>query len=110
MVRGLKFWIKIEEGLYYQCSENKCADQLRGYREADLRLCSCICKKSVFSRRGSNMKTIIVFKPGKRMPARLKYNIMRTCLCDNNPITTHYHKVNLGEQGFMFVFYFGSKT
>ena len=26
-------------GLYYLCSENKVADQLRGYREADLRLC-----------------------------------------------------------------------
>ena len=27
------------EGLYYLCSENKGADQLRGYREAELRLC-----------------------------------------------------------------------
>ena len=25
--------------MYYPCSENKDADQLRGYREADLRLC-----------------------------------------------------------------------
>ena len=33
------------EGLYYPCSENKGADQLRGYREADLRLCFRICKK-----------------------------------------------------------------
>ena len=41
------------EGLYYPCSENKGADQLRGYREADLRLCFCICKKPVFSLRGS---------------------------------------------------------
>ena len=32
------------EGLYYLCSENKGADQLRGYREADLRLCFRICK------------------------------------------------------------------
>ena len=39
MARGLKFWIKEVEGLYYPCSENKGADQLRGYREADLRLC-----------------------------------------------------------------------
>ena len=43
----------MEEGLYYPCSENKGADQLRGYREADLRLCFRICKKPVFSRRGS---------------------------------------------------------
>ena len=39
--------------MYYPCSENKGADQLRGYREADLRLCFRICKKPVFSQRGS---------------------------------------------------------
>ena len=33
----------------YLCSENKGADQLRGYREADLRLCFCICRTLVFS-------------------------------------------------------------
>ena len=49
MARGLKFWIKEIEGLYYLCSENKGADQLRGYREADLRLCFRICKMLVFS-------------------------------------------------------------
>ena len=53
MARGLKFRIKIEDGLYYPCSENKGADQLRVYREADLRLCFRISKKPVFSRRGS---------------------------------------------------------
>ena len=37
--RSLKFRIYVEEELYYPCSENKDADQLRGYREADLRLC-----------------------------------------------------------------------
>ena len=30
--------------MYYPCGENKGADQLRGYREADLRLCFRICK------------------------------------------------------------------
>ena len=40
MDRGLKFrFFFLIEGLYYLCSENKGADQLRGYREADLRLC-----------------------------------------------------------------------
>ena len=39
--------------MYYRCSENKGADQLRGYHEADLRLCFRICKKLVFSQRGS---------------------------------------------------------
>ena len=46
----------VVEGLYYPYSENKGADQLRGYREADLRLCFRICKKPVFSQRGSNRK------------------------------------------------------
>ena len=53
VARSLKFRIKEVEGLYYPCSENKGADQLRGNREADLRLCFRICKKPVFSRRGS---------------------------------------------------------
>ena len=40
--------------MYYPCSENKDADQLRGYREADLRLCFRPCKLLVFSRTGSH--------------------------------------------------------
>ena len=46
--RSLKFRIYVEEELYYPSSENKGADQLRGYREADLRLCFRICKLLVF--------------------------------------------------------------
>ena len=38
--------------MLYLCSENKGADQLRTYREADLRHCFRICKKPVFSRCG----------------------------------------------------------
>ena len=49
MARGLKFRIQKEEGLCYPCSENKGADQLRGYREADLGLCFRIYKNPVFS-------------------------------------------------------------
>ena len=46
--RGLKFWIEKVDGFYYLCSQNKGADQLRSYPEADLRLCFCICKMLVF--------------------------------------------------------------
>ena len=49
MARVLKFRINKEEGSYYLCSENKDADQLCGYREADLRLCFPICKMLLFS-------------------------------------------------------------
>ena len=38
MARSLKFWSYVEEELYYPSSENKGADQLRDYGEADLRL------------------------------------------------------------------------
>ena len=39
--------------MYYPSSENKGADQLRGHREADLRLCFRICRLLVFPRGGS---------------------------------------------------------
>ena len=45
--------MKVVDGLYYPYSENKGTDKLRGYREADLRLCFRIFKKPIFSRRGS---------------------------------------------------------
>ena len=49
MARDLNFRIQKVEGLYYPCSENKGADQLCGYRTADLRLCFRINNKPVFS-------------------------------------------------------------
>ena len=39
---------KVVEGLYFPCSENKGVDQLRGYHEADRRLCFRICKIAAF--------------------------------------------------------------
>ena len=48
MARSLKFWSLAEEEMYYLSSENKGADQLRGYREADLRLCFRLCRLLVF--------------------------------------------------------------
>ena len=46
--RSLKFRI-LSRGGTALSSENKGADQLRGYREADLRLCFGICRLLVFS-------------------------------------------------------------
>ena len=51
--RSLKFRSKVQEELYYPSSENKGADQLHGYREADLRLCFRICRLLVFPWGGS---------------------------------------------------------
>ena len=52
LARSLKFRIKVVKELYCPYCENKGADQLRdqlsGYREADLRLCFRICKKTGF--------------------------------------------------------------
>ena len=47
---------EVEEKLYYPCSENKGADQLRSYCEADLRLCFRIDKNLIFSQCGSFKK------------------------------------------------------
>ena len=51
--RSFKFQIYVEEELYYPSSENKGADQLRGHREADLRLCFRLCRLLVFPWGGS---------------------------------------------------------
>ena len=48
------------EELYYPSSENKGADQLRGYREADLRLCFRICRLLVFPWGGSFVCEVVV--------------------------------------------------
>ena len=40
-------------------SENKGADQLRGYREADLRLCFRLCRLLVFPWGGSNVDRLV---------------------------------------------------
>ena len=58
--RFLKFWIKVEEELYYPSSENKGADQLRGYQEADLRLCFRLCRLLVFPMRWLKWKRLLL--------------------------------------------------
>ena len=68
--RGWKFWIKKVEELYYPCSENKGADQLRSYCEADLRLCFRLCRLLVFPCGGSCGSTAhsecsIILNPSK---------------------------------------------
>ena len=45
--------LKVEEELYYPSSENKGADQIRGDREADLRLCFRLSRLLIFPRGGS---------------------------------------------------------
>ena len=55
MARGLKFRIQEVKGLCYQCRENKGADQLRGYRKADLFLVFAYAK-SRFSYDAAQLK------------------------------------------------------
>ena len=71
--------------MYYPCSENKGTDQLRGYREADLRLCFRKCKKPVFSQRGSHHNMYC------KAP---KFSDTRK-LCCNQPIIIQTKKPNL---------------
>ena len=49
--------------MYYLSSENKVADQLRGYREADLRLFFRLCRLLVFPRGGSFVNKVKGFVP-----------------------------------------------
>ena len=59
---SLKFRIKVEEELYYPSSENILGDnQLRGNREADLRLCFRLCRLLVFLCGGSFVIMMLYF-------------------------------------------------
>ena len=57
--------------MYYPSSENKGTDQLRGYREADLRLCFRLCKLLVFQRGGSYIRVIIIITKGHFAPVNV---------------------------------------
>ena len=51
-----QIWVKVEEDVtVYPSSENKGADQLRSYCEADLRLCFRLCRLLVFPCGGSHI-------------------------------------------------------
>ena len=56
VARSLKFRMSEVEGLYKLCSENKGADQLRGYREADLSLCLHMTKAGFLMTRLNSWK------------------------------------------------------
>ena len=58
--RIFKFWVYVEQVLilYVLYSENKGADQLRSYCEADLRLCFRIGKNPVFTCHGSFLSKV----------------------------------------------------
>ena len=91
---SLKFRIKVEEELYYPSSENKGADQLRGYREADLRLCFRLCKSLVFSRGGSN--NIIILKTVKsRNTIVIKIDLKRFITAGNHVMRNVYDMCKL---------------
>ena len=63
IARSLKFRLNEEEGLYYPFSENKGADQLRSYCEADLRLCCRLCILLVFPCGGSYIMYVLAAVP-----------------------------------------------
>ena len=58
---SLKFGVKVEEILYYICSENKGADQLYSYCTADLRLCFLLSTLLAFSYSGSFKRMFCLF-------------------------------------------------
>ena len=83
IARGLKFQIQKEEGFYYPCSENKGADQLRGYREADLRLCFHM-GKCLFSHDAAQLSELAIYvseqkkKKKKKQKKKKQYHLKIT--------------------------------
>ena len=85
ITRSLKFRMKEEEGWYYPCSENKCADQLRGYREAALRLCFRICRLLVVLCSGSyNMFFVAIQNKKKNLSVRQLSLRSNSFACDKH--------------------------
>ena len=91
--RSLKFWSQLEEELYYPSSENKGADQLRGYREADLRLCFRLCRLLVFPCGGSIRQNILY--QYKLMFCKCHHRTHITMFCDDQSfsyLSSHHSK------------------
>ena len=68
--------------MYYPSSENKGADQLRGHREADLRLCFRLCRLLVFPWGDSNIVGYCFLRESKKLlslfnPAKLSVNDLK---------------------------------
>ena len=63
--------------MYYPSSENKGADQLRGYREADLRLCFRLCRLLVFPWGGSNIGLELLMKEIIKHQILTKFDIQQ---------------------------------
>ena len=94
--------------MYYPSSENKGADQLRGYREADLRLCFRICKTLVFIRSGSfftSCKTFFFFDnrqlhflPGSAFLILMTIKIVENVFISLQVITVFYFPLPLIEK------------
>ena len=93
--RSLKFRIYVEEELYYPSSENKGADQLCSYCEADLCLCFRPCRLSVFPRGGSNMSRLM------RKPT--------ICMCENKDADQLISVVVFATQIVHFLFFLNLK-
>ena len=75
--RSLKFRIKVEEELYYSSSENKGADQLRSYCEADMRLCFRLCRFLIFPCGGSNLLQYVIYILGiNKMDYIIRFNYL----------------------------------
>ena len=76
MARGLNFRIWKVEELNYLCRENKGADQLRGYHQADLLLCFRIYKMLLFSCRGSIIISCL-FKLRSKVTVNKKFSTIK---------------------------------
>ena len=88
--------------MYYPCSENKGADQLRSYCEADLRLCFRLCRLLVFPCGGSNLLILIVLAAGIEMHPgpRFQCRLCEIRLLNGQIVQKRFHVlcINLGKK------------
>ena len=88
--------------MYYLCSGNKGADQVRGYREADLRLCFRICKKQ-FSQ--DEVQMISLYLIAMKDMLRCRPLLMKCCryFSDSFQIISYLVKHCIDSEGLLRV-------
>ena len=95
--------------MYYLSGENKGADQLRSYCEADLRLCFRIGKNLVFSRRGSNGFSLHLFPESSSAHTVCPCLLSLRCVNDEpytgieTPMHPKFVSISLTSECFIFI-------
>ena len=81
--------------MYYLCSKNECADQLQGYRAADLRLCF-----RIFSQKTGFVMTWLIRLLSFNQSSPHKLNYITLFQLDNDVKLSNEKLIDIGSRWF----------